>query len=76
MIVGFIPGIVLSLTDSLSVKKVINSGREDFGSPFSKAAAAILLTNRFDILPLKIAESMSSTLVSALGNIRHEMRKE
>ncbi len=62
MISGVTPGTFASPSTFLFAKSVISVGRDDLGSPFDNAAAAILLGRSFEIREWKIA--LSKTIVS------------
>ena len=57
MISGVMPGIFTTRADLLLAKSPIRAGREEFGSPFCRAAAVILLGKSFEILEWNIAPS-------------------
>ena len=62
MISGVIPGIVANRDAFEVARSPINSGKEDFGRPSGKAAAAILLPKMVDSFELKTAVSVSVRL--------------
>lgn len=57
MIFSLMPGIFTNRAVWLLAKSLINAGSEDAGRPSGKAAAAILLRRRLEILELKILPS-------------------
>ena len=56
------PGIVANLVDSLFTRSEMRAGRDDLGSPFERAAEAILFGRRWEMREWKIA--LSARLVS------------
>lgn len=73
MIVGVMPGIFPRSSEVLFAKSAISLGRDDLGSPFDKAAAAILAGRRLVIREWKIALSVSAINYAILDRWPHDL---